>query len=557
MAPTTAFQSDGTNTMSSANLRPGDIILLGSDGTLADVIPCKWSHTVVFGGVTTDSGQVWATEEGEYMDAGEAWVIHSTMLDSALASGRPSWDDDSGLRTSRFTTVVNGHADNVVALRVVKPGGVTLTTSEENALLAFCTSRLTQQNAYDYNWLYQQVEIDSVWPAPAGYYCSELAWAMVKSVLGIDLDGNWSPFDVGVSPEDLYWAEHTGVIALEMNSDPSDGGVPGGDYRVDASTDLYKITVFIDEVYYDNDYDGNVWFVKDDGEEYLRGYVGEAYFPSCFSSGQVATSNMDKIDDMASEYITRRDAGAVNWDNYHSALVSYDSYAKIRIEAWEADGGLRGDDDQYPVWQWWWNPSQWHAYIGAGWIDGGYRVDLGDCRYTIDFRIDPVSFPSLPISVMEDAEDGDTSLWQVYDNSPVGTISNVADGGDRAIQLSGGGTGTGYRYPSSGNYWNALNVESITWSQKYSESYTVYVSCDTTAGHRYIYYTAADSDSLGTAGYVHHGLGSGTTDGQWHTFTRDLQADLHEAQPTVDIIDVNAILFRGSGLIDDIMLQIA
>ena len=178
----------------------------------------------------------------------------------------------------------------------------------------------------------------------------------------------------------------------------------------------------------------------------------------------------------------------------------------------------------------------------------------GPTAETWDFANYPTS--GLHYNVKEDGRYGDTNLWGVYDNSPAGTITNVEEGGNNVIQLSGGGTGTGYRFPySSANYWNAQNVETIKWSQKFSESYTVYVSCDTTAGHRYIYYTASNSDSLGTGGYVHHGLGSGTTDGNWRTFTRDLQADLHDAQPTVDIIDVNAILWRGSGRVDDIMLK--
>jgi hypothetical protein len=45
-------------------------------------------------------------------------------------------------------------------------------------------------------------------------------------------------------------------------------------------------------------------------------------------------------------------------------------------------------------------------------------------------------------------------------------------------------------------------------------------------------------------------------DGQWHTFARDLQADLEASQPGVDILEVNAFLIRGSGRVDDILLKI-
>ncbi len=179
--------------------------------------------------------------------------------------------------------------------------------------------------------------------------------------------------------------------------------------------------------------------------------------------------------------------------------------------------------------------------VNAFLIRGGGYVD--------DIKLLPYQY------VKENAEDGRTTDWGVYDSSPAGTVSNVLLDGRRVIHLQGGGTGTGYRYPySSSHYWNDAQHLLIRWSMKYAEDYYVYVSVDTTAGHRYIYYTPVDYDNLGTSGYVHHGLGVSSKDGAWHTFERDLLADLHDAQPSVDIIDVNAILFRGSGYVDDIQL---
>ena len=78
---------------------------------------------------------------------------------------------------------------------------------------------------------------------------------------------------------------------------------------------------------------------------------------------------------------------------------------------------------------------------------------------------------------------------------------------------------------------------------------------ETTAGHRYIYYTEAGYHNLGDGEYVHHGLGPNSIDGQWHTFVRDLQADLEEAQPGVSILEVNGFLIRGNGCVDDILLK--
>jgi hypothetical protein len=157
------------------------------------------------------------------------------------------------------------------------------------------------------------------------------------------------------------------------------------------------------------------------------------------------------------------------------------------------------------------------------------------------------------LSMKEDAEDGRTTGWDEY--SGTGNVYNALVDGRRVIQLSGSGTSTGYRYPySTSDYWNDASHFTNQWSMKYSENYRIYISLDSTDGHRYMTYDPVDVDNLGTGEYVYHGLGSDSYDGTWRTFTRDLLADLREAQPAVDIINVDAILIRGSGYIDDIKL---
>jgi len=372
----TAFGGEGSNDMSSNNLLPGDIILLGTDDTFFDyLIPGKWSHTVIFGGIA-GYHEIWATEEGTWVPQGQAWVVHSTM-DSI----------DSGLRTSKYTTVVNDHAGNVVAMRVLKPGGALMSSSERQAIVDFAYDKIGLDEGYDWNWLGKQIGIDTADPeiAPDGYYCSELAWAAYKSELGICLDGDFSPFNIGVSPEDLYWSPYAQVIALEMNSDPNGNGVPGGAYAVDASGDLYKLTVYIDEVYYDDEHEG--WLMGD-GEMYLKLWIGEAYFPSCAAGGDLNDNHLDEIDDAGDDYTGAGKREALDWNNQHFALLSYNSYCKVRVQGSEYDS-TSGDDD-YPAFQWWWSPSSWHGYVNHGWYWSGYRYDMGDCRYTIWFRIDSV-----------------------------------------------------------------------------------------------------------------------------------------------------------------------
>ncbi|MFV0436619.1 MAG: hypothetical protein ACK5PS_04410 [Desulfopila sp.] len=83
----------------------------------------------------------------------------------------------------------------------------------------------------------------------------------------------------------------------------------------------------------------------------------------------------------------------------------------------------------------------------------------------------------------------------------------------------------------------------------------VYVACQTKLGFRYIYYSPIATNNLGDGVFVHHGLGKGVMDGQWHTFVRDLSYDLRDAQPDNELLSVQAFLIRGSGRVDNIGLQ--
>lgn len=164
----------------------------------------------------------------------------------------------------------------------------------------------------------------------------------------------------------------------------------------------------------------------------------------------------------------------------------------------------------------------------------------------------------LTSTLYEDAEDGMTAGWDVYDTSPSGAmISNVFDAerNNRVIAVSGTGTNNGFRLQQAdGSPWLNSELSVIQWSMKFDEFYTNYVDVITDAGHRYLYYMPSDTDLLGADEYIHHGLGSNTMDGAWHTFRRELQADLEEAQPGVALLEVNGFLVRGSGHIDDIQL---
>ncbi len=174
--------------------------------------------------------------------------------------------------------------------------------------------------------------------------------------------------------------------------------------------------------------------------------------------------------------------------------------------------------------------------------------------YAYDERGRLTSTTTLASVIYEDAENKNTLGWSVYDNDPVGSsISNVYDDEkqSRVIKLEGDGTTNGY---ALGN-WNNKTEKTLQWSMNYSENFVVYISTQTTKGHRYIYYTASDTDKGLNGNYIHHGLGRMSKNGLWQTFTRDLEADLKEYESDNELLSVDKFLIRGSGLVDDIELQ--
>ena len=159
-------------------------------------------------------------------------------------------------------------------------------------------------------------------------------------------------------------------------------------------------------------------------------------------------------------------------------------------------------------------------------------------------------------------EDGTNSIstWGVYDNTPTGaSISSIydTDRGSDVIKLQGAGTRNGYilGYWRGSTAWDNTEEKTLKWSMKYSERFVIYVSMQTTMGHRYIYYTQSESDrGLHDGAYIHHGLGKTSKNDTWQTFTRDLESDLKKYESDNSIVSVNAFFVRGSGLFDDISL---
>jgi putative surface-exposed virulence protein len=165
----------------------------------------------------------------------------------------------------------------------------------------------------------------------------------------------------------------------------------------------------------------------------------------------------------------------------------------------------------------------------------------------------------IPETVYSNAGSGSIDGWDVFDADPGGAlISNVYDDEreSNVIELAGSGLNNGYRLRSSTfSNWQNGSQFVIAWSMNCAEDFVIYVEVKTTAGTQYLQYEPLDVDYLGTKSPVRFGVGSGAKDEEWHTFVRDLLADLKRAQPTVSILQVNSFSIRGSGRVDDIKLR--
>jgi YD repeat-containing protein len=155
-----------------------------------------------------------------------------------------------------------------------------------------------------------------------------------------------------------------------------------------------------------------------------------------------------------------------------------------------------------------------HRLTNAGYDNG---AAIGFTYDAVGNRLTQISSGATSTSY-EDAQDGNIDGWDIYDNDPTG----------------------------------ALIAKVLEWSMKYSESFTLYIAVQTRDGFRYLYYTPTTTDKLGDGTYIHHGLGTLAVDGTWHTFVRDLEHDLKDAQPTNELQAVLGFLIRGSGRVDDI-----
>jgi Domain of unknown function (DUF6259)/D-glucuronyl C5-epimerase, beta-sandwich domain len=143
-------------------------------------------------------------------------------------------------------------------------------------------------------------------------------------------------------------------------------------------------------------------------------------------------------------------------------------------------------------------------------------------------------------------------LW-VKNGTGTGTASNIVDSetGTAAVEFDNSSTCF---------YLPIVETErfDISWYMKMSSSYyiDVYVKASDNNWYYLVYDSHARNYRSYSGTYVKVGLGTDTTDGEWRTIHRDLNADLQSAYPTLTVSKVDKVLVFADGLVDNITLSL-
>ena len=221
----------------------------------------------------------------------------------------------------------------------------------------------------------------------------------------------------------------------------------------------------------------------------------------------------------------------------------------------DSDGDGVGDGEELTYWG-----ENWNGDADNDGLINLLDIDSDNDGLTDGEEISQGSDPSaapVPATILyEDAEDGLTTGWTVYDDDPTGAfVDNVFDAerDNRVIELYGDGLLNGFSLLNDQNQdWDNTDHRIIQWSMKYSEDFVISIAADTTDGLRYLSYTPEEGDALGTGTDIFHGLKSISKDGTWRTYIFDLDYHLKEAQPSNNLTSLLGFYVSGNGRVDDI-----
>ena len=155
--------------------------------------------------------------------------------------------------------------------------------------------------------------------------------------------------------------------------------------------------------------------------------------------------------------------------------------------------------------------------------------------------------------VLEDAEDGKTIGWGLWDDDPPAEVRNAVDpddGKNRAIRLLGG-SDTGYEFrPEEPVEGKAV----VQWRMRMDERFYHYVECETSEGVIHLRYLPGNGPMVPLLKEPVIQLPLEDFAERWVVVRRDVLADLRTLHPEIELLSIRAVKFRGFGYIDDIRI---
>ena len=161
-------------------------------------------------------------------------------------------------------------------------------------------------------------------------------------------------------------------------------------------------------------------------------------------------------------------------------------------------------------------------------------------------------------TVYEDAEDGSIHRWFIYNSQGSASLANeydavsdsrvitFYDAGDQVIY----GLGNGLGETLWTSTWNNTTQFILQWSLRYDTDFQILVYLLTNAGRTILRYIPGDAAPTILNGIGVFSLGVDATDGQWHTYQRDLRVDLATLFSDRNLISV--LLFKVKSNSDNI-----
>ncbi len=164
-------------------------------------------------------------------------------------------------------------------------------------------------------------------------------------------------------------------------------------------------------------------------------------------------------------------------------------------------------------------------------------------------------------SLYEDAEDGVTNRWKLSGGTGVNTITNVVDDGahNHVIEIANSDYfNNNYVLNNKDGItsWHNNKDTVIKFDLKSSNEVYAFVALQTDQNQLYyLWYSFGKAPGAVFGRYASVNLNPAFKDGQWHTVTRDLSADLHSVFPNVNIASVENLIVGSLGArVDNVKL---